>query len=235
MMKLLAMTYNIASGNNLARVRNLKFAASVINQVQPDFVTVNEVRCNTSDVSLHQADELGRLTGYYPVFGKSIDISGGEYGNAFLTRCPLLEREVIHIPDRTSDERAYFEHRTVLRCVVEAKGRKITVLGTHFGLARVEQESAVETVLALLEKETNPVILMGDLNMTPDHPVIQPLFKALHDTANCKDEIKTFPSDEPNGKIDYIMHSGEFETADVYSMDTQCSDHRPLMAELSMN
>ena len=233
-MKITAMTYNICSGHNLAGDRNLMHAASVINQVQPDFVTINEVRCNTSDVPLHQANELGRLTGYYPVFGKSIDISGGEYGNAFLTRRPLLEQEIIQIPDRTSDERAYFEHRTILRCVLDVNGQKLTVLSTHFGLARVEHESAVETMLGVIEKETNPVILMGDLNMQPDHPVIQPLFEALHDTADRKDDIKTFPSGEPVMKIDYIMHKGNIETLSVRSMDTQCSDHRPLMAELSI-
>ena len=233
-MKLLAMTYNIQSGHNLAGDRNIQHAADVVNQVQPDFLTVNEVRCNTSDVPVHQANELGRLTGYYPVFGKSIDISGGEYGNAFLTRRPLIEQEVIHIPDRTSDERAYFEHRTILRSVIEAEGRLITVLGTHFGLAKVEQESAVETVLEILKKEVNPVILMGDLNMEPDNPILQPLFDALCDTAEQSDAIKTFPSGEPKIKIDYILHTADVKTVSVRSMDTQNSDHRPLMAELTI-
>ena len=234
-MKLKVMTYNIASGHNLARERDLKFAASVVNQVQPDFLTVNEVRCNTTDVPIHQGYELGRLTGYYPLFGKSIDICGGEYGNAFLTRWPLIEHEVVHIPDRTSDERAYFEHRTILRAVVEKEGRRITVLSTHFGLAMVEHEAAVETALEILKKETNPVILMGDLNMSPDKERIQPLLNALHDTAGRKGEIKTFPSDEPTQKIDYILHSDAFRTLAVWSMDTQCSDHRPLMAELEID
>lgn len=231
-MKLKVMTYNIASGHNLAGDRNLAHAASVINQIQPDFVTVNEVRCNTSDVPLNQADELGRLTGYYPIFGRSIDISGGEYGNAFLTRSPLIEHEVIHIPDRTSDEKAYFEHRTLLRAVVDVGGQKITVFSTHFGLAKVEQESAVETALEVIGKERNPVILMGDLNMQPDDPILRPLLDALCDTADRKDDIKTYRSDDPTIKIDYILHTEEFKTVSLSSMDTQNSDHRPLFAEL---
>ena len=58
-MKIRVMAYNIASGHNLMGDRNLAYAAAVINQIQPDFVTVNEVRCHTSDVPLHQANELG--------------------------------------------------------------------------------------------------------------------------------------------------------------------------------
>lgn len=233
-MKFTAMTYNIASGRNLAGDRDVRHAASVIEQVKPDVLTLNEVRCHTSDVPIHQANEMGRLLGYNAIFGKSIDIYGGEYGNAFLTRWPVLEHEVVQIPDRTSDEDAYFEHRTVLRSVVEIDGRRITVLGTHFGLAKVEQESAVETVLALVAEEQNPVVFMGDLNMEPNDPILQLLFGALNDTAQQKDDIKTFQSDAPTIKIDYIMHSDAIGTVSVRSMDTQCSDHRPLIAELTI-
>ncbi len=228
------MTYNIASGNNLFKDRNLAHAAEIINLVQPDIVTVNEVCKNTAYAPQHQADVLGSLTGYYPIFGRSIDIAGGEYGNAFLTRRPLMEYGVIHIPDRTSEERNYYEHRTLLRAVIDVGGRKVTVLSTHFGLAKVEQESAVETALAVLERETNPVILMGDLNMEPDNPVLQPLLNVINDTAEGTDFIKTFPSDEPTVKIDYILHSDEFRTVALSSMNTQNSDHRPLFAELEI-
>jgi len=92
----------------------------------------------------------------------------------------------------------------------------------------------VETALAVLERETNPVILMGDLNMEPDDPILQPLLKVLNDTAEGADFIKTFPSDEPRIKIDYILHSDEFRTVALSSMNTQNSDHRPLFAELEI-
>ncbi len=234
-MNLIAMTYNICSGKNLAGERNLAYAASVINEIRPDFVTINEVRCHTADAPVHQANETGRLTGYYPVFGKSIDVSGGDYGNAFLTHWPLIEAEVVHIPDRKYQDKGSYEHRTLLRCVVEVRGRRITVIGTHFGLMQEEKESAVETALEIVGKEENPVVLMGDLNMSPDDPILQPLFKALHDTGNRTAEIKTFPSDAPRVKIDYILHTGEFTGLSLKSMDTQCSDHRPLIAELSID
>lgn len=235
-MTLTAMTYNIQSGRNLQKERDIGFSASVIRKIQPDFAVINEVRSHTEDIGpVNQAWELGRLTGYYPVFGKSIDILGGEYGNAFLTRLPLIETEVIHIPDPSEEERErWTEHRTILRSVVETKEGRITVLGTHFGLSRAEQELAVRTVIAVLEKEENPVILMGDLNMTPEMELMQRLFSVLHDTADGKDTPKSFPSGRPEIKIDYIMHSKEFRTVSLRSVNTQCSDHRPLIARLSI-
>ncbi len=235
-MKLKAMTYNILSGHNLARDLNLEHAASVIRMVQPDFVTLNEVRSHTEDIGpVNQADELGRLTGYYPIFARAIDILGGEYGNAFLSRLPVLETEIIHIPDPAERTGNYFyEHRCILRCVLLAGKQKITIFSTHFGLAPSEQENAVQTMLALIEKETNPVLVMGDLNAEPAANEMQPLFAAMHDAAEGSG-ILTFPSDEPRIKIDHILCSSHWQVLDVCSMDTQESDHRPLIAALELN
>ena len=227
-----AMTYNICSGRNLAREQNIAFAAAVISAVRPDFCGVNEVRAFTSDAPYDQADALGRLTGYYPVFGKSIDVAGGDYGNAFLTRRPLLEREVIHIPDRFEPGVEHVEHRTLLRVVLELDDGPATIFQTHFGLSEAEQRAAVETAVAAIAKETSPVILMGDLNMEPDNPILRPLLDALIDSAGERDEVRTFPSGTPGVKIDYILHSGAFRTLSLRSMDTQNSDHRPLIATL---
>ncbi len=232
-MRITAMTYNICSGHNLRREQDIGFAAAVIRQVQPDFCGVNEVRAFTKDAPYDQADALGRLAGYYPVFGRSIDVAGGRYGNAFLTRRPLLEREVIDIPDRFAEGAKRVEHRTLLRCVIALDGAPVTVFSTHFGLTDMEKQSAVETALAAAARETNPVILMGDLNMQPDDAILRPLLGALRDTAEGRAEPLTFPSDTPSVKIDYILHSDGFTTLSLRSPDTQNSDHRPLIAELA--
>lgn len=234
-MKLKIMTYNIYSGKNLAKELNVEFAASVIRGVQPAFVTLNEVRCRTADVGpIDQSNEIGRLTGYYPVFGKAIDVLGGDYGNAILTRLPLLEHEVIHIPD--PETRAYtghYEHRVILRCVLDAGEKKLTVLCTHFGLNSDEQQLAVKAVLDIAAKESNPVLLMGDLNLTPDAPELKPLYEVFEDTCALDPSILTFPSDVPKIKIDYIFYTKPVKAESVVCLDTQNSDHRPLIAEIS--
>lgn len=235
-MNITAMTYNIQSGHNLDRQLNIDYAASVIREVQPDFAVINEVRSHSTLTGpVDQANELGRLAGYYPVFGKSIDLQVGEYGNAFLTRHPLLETEVIQIPDVPEGEReGHFEHRTIQRSVIDVKGRRITVLGTHFGLSPAEQRLAVQKAVETIKKEENPVILMGDLNVTPDNEILQPMFSVLKDTADGALTPKTYPSGKPKIKIDYIFHSEHFKKISMRSMNTQRSDHRPLIARLTI-
>ena len=234
-MKLKVMTYNIFSGKNLARDLNLEYAASVIREAQPDFVTLNEVRSHTKDVGpINQVYELGRLTGYYPIFARAIDVLGGEYGNAFLSRLPVLESEIIHIPDPEERlEGCFYEHRCLLRCVLLAGRQKITVFSTHFGLAPNEQENAVQTALERISQETDPVLLMGDLNAEPGDAPVRPLFAALHDACKGK-ALLTFPSDTPRIKIDHILYTGPWTVMDVCCPDTQNSDHRPLIAELEL-
>lgn len=234
-MQLTIMTYNICSGKNLQQKRNLGYAASVIREVRPEFVTLNEVRSHTADIGdIDQAEELARLTGYHPVFGKSIDILGGAYGNAFLTRLPLAEWSVIHIPDPEIRGKGYYEHRTLLRCVVKAGDKPLTVFCTHFGLMPDEQTLAVRTAVEAVRAEANPVLLMGDLNLPPDAPALAPLMRVLRDSAGGTAEPLTFPSDVPTVKIDYILHSQDVTVRALRSMDTQCSDHRPLIAEIAL-
>jgi len=235
-MKLTAMTYNICSGRNLEEHRDLAYAAEIILKVQPDFVVLNEVRSHSPDVGpINQAHVLGQMTGYFPVFGRSIDLpNGGEYGNAFLSRLPIQEHEVVHIPDPAVRDNGTFEHRSLLRCVVDTGDGLLTVLGTHYGLNPSEHELAVQTTLKQVAREMNPVLLMGDLNLTPDAPLLQPLFRVLKQASPAETPILTFPSDIPDRKIDYILYHGNITVKSLRSMDTQNSDHRPLFAEVTL-
>ena len=243
-MKLTAMTYNIQSGRNLRRELDTAFAAEIIRSVQPDFVTLNEVRCRTQDVGdVNQADDVARQCGYYPLFGRAIDYDGGEYGNALLTRLPLKAHEVVHIPDPVSRDgddvqrhqgQGFYEHRIILRAVLEAEGRSLTVLCSHFGLNHSEQVNAVQTALEIAQKEENPVLLMGDFNLPPDAPELVPLLERFADTCAEEKGILTWPADEPRVKIDYILYAGGLKCLGVRSMATTNSDHRPLIAQFEV-
>lgn len=231
-----AMTYNICSGLNMARARDLRAQADVILKAAPDVVVLNEVRMGASDAGgAMQAEELGAMTGMNWAFGRSIDIFGGEYGNALLTRHGILSSEVINIPDPPAGERAaHFEHRTIFKNVLDISGRRITVLGSHYGLSPAEQKNAAEKTARVVDSEKNPVIFMGDLNMEPGNPTLNPVYQRLCDAARALPRPLTFPSDEPKMKIDYIFFSREFTVNFHIVPDTRASDHRPILAELSL-
>jgi endonuclease/exonuclease/phosphatase family metal-dependent hydrolase len=107
------------------------------------------------------------------------------------------------------------------------------VLVSHFGLNPDEQELAVRTVLE--NKAEQKCILMGDFNMQPQDPILQPIFAKMKDTAVCfTGEKFSFPSDAPNKKIDYIFVSRDVEVLAADIPDIVASDHRPHTAEIEI-
>ena len=230
-MKLSAMTYNIRSGRNMAGELNIAYAAQVIGELAPDLVNLNEVRARSADVGpVNQAQQLGELLGMEWRFGKSIPFMGGAYGNAVLSRFPVISSEVVHIPDpRETDGR--FEHRTVFKTVLDVDGERLTLLGTHFGLSVSERVLAVATALRLARETEGPLLLMGDLNAEPDQSELAPLFEVFTDCFDRAMLPKTYPASSPEIRIDYIMARG-LTVKNALAFDSLNSDHLPLLCSL---
>ena len=231
---MIVMTYNIRSGRNMAGDLNIAHAAQTISDLAPDIVGLNEVRSHSADVGpVNQAELLGELLSMHWRFGKSIPFMGGAYGNAFLSRYPILEDEVVHIPDPPRELcDHYVEHRSVLRAVVAAPFGPLTVLCSHFGLCKAEREAAVATVLPLVEAARGPVVLMGDFNAQPDEDCIARLREKLTDCFDGAMIPHTFPANSPEIKIDYIMGAGGVRFAFPRAVPSLNSDHLPLLSRL---
>ena len=229
------MTFNTQHClNYLEQKIDFAVMAKAILDCGADIVGLNEMR----DQGTHrdytpQVDTLSELTGLpYFFFAKAIEFTGkGPYGNGLLSRYPILEAESIPIPDpepRKYD--GYYETRCVLKAKLE---NGITVLACHFGLNPDEQENAVATICQhLVDKKC---ILMGDFNVVPEDPVLDPIRRRMQDTADVFGQpLLSFPSDAPDRKIDYIFVSKDVEvlTADIPAI--VASDHRPHTAEITI-
>ena len=248
-MQIRFMTFNIQHGIDYLKQKakgphdddsqdevDLKLMASVVREQQADIIALNEVRGRgVSPGYTAQAEELAALLGYHCYFACALEFEGkNPYGNAILSRFPLQTAETVAIPDPpVQDEDAYYETRCVLRARF-AKAGGFTVLVSHFGLAKSEQRNAVKTITKLLEQEKKPVILMGDFNMEADDPILSPLFEQMTDTAAVFESTqKSWPSDAPEMKIDYILVRGA-KTLQAEIPPVTASDHRPHVALLEL-
>lgn len=112
------MTYNIygARATSPANAADLDALAEVIRRQDPDFVTLNEVDVftNRTGKDVHQARDLAAKLGMEWHFSKAIDRDGGEYGDAVLSKHPIIETRSYRLPCAAS-QRA----RTV-RCASSA-------------------------------------------------------------------------------------------------------------------
>lgn len=240
-MKLKVMTFNIQHGRNHnleGDVIDLDAVVSNVTLQKPDIVGLNEVRSGKhfdhfsglSDQPAYIAEKFG----YNYRFGKSITIFGDcEYGNAVFSKFRILNSEVIAIPDPDEKlEGYYYESRSLIRTDYEIEGKRLTVLNSHFGLAPNEQTNAVDLVFSIVKEVENPVILMGDFNMTPENENVKRLsgiFEDVHRSLN--KAIPTYPSNSPDERIDYIFVKGlKVESADTVKKIV--SDHYAITAVL---
>lgn len=182
-MKLKVMTYNIQHGNvHLGSGIDLTKVAEVVRQSGADVIGLNEVRGRgESSGYFAQAEALAAGLNYHCYFGRSIYVNGSDpYGNAVLSRYPIVEAGVARIPAPTvKNEGAYYEPRSICRCVIEtpSKQKRLAVYATHFGLTREELPGAVSKALALSEQEPYPHVLMGDFNAEPTSRICGPFMK----------------------------------------------------------
>lgn len=226
------MTFNTQHClNYLEQKIDFQIMADAIKKCDADIVGLNEMRGKGIDPDYTaQVEKLSKLTGmenYY--FARAIKFVVGPYGNGFLSKYPIIKAETIPIPD-PKEKKGSRLYET--RCILKAKlSNGLTVLVTHFGLNPDEHENAVKTVVENLGKEK--CILMGDFNVIPDNEVLKPIREKMVDTADWFNEEKfSYPSDNPNRKIDYIFVSPDIKVIAADIPAIVAADHRPHTAEI---
>ena len=234
-MKLKVMTFNTQHClNYVTRQIDAPVMAEAIKTCAPDIVSLNEMRGKgEADGYDAQVDILAKMTDMQGYFAEAIRFEGkNPYGNGLLSKFPILSAEVVPIPiPNVRPYKGYYEDRCLLKAVLDVHGERLTVLVIHVGLNPDEAERAVLTILAHLPSEK--CILMGDFNLTPESPLLAPIFDRMQDASECiKGDVFSFPSDKPRVKIDYVFVSKDIKIESSEIPNIVASDHRPHTAIL---
>ena len=238
------MTYNIygARATSPANAADLDAIAEVIRRQNPDFVTLNEVDVftNRTGKDVHQARDQAEKLGMEWHFSKAIDRDGGEYGDAVLSKYPILEKRSYRLPCAAEQPG---EDRSLCVIRVQIDGKDLYVASTHLDHLSGDASRLVQATEIRRIRDTElegDLILCGDLNAIPSSNVIATMTSFLTNTGPI--DQYTFPSDDPSRKIDYIMyapieHFGVQNCQVVSRGDQQvggvdASDHRPVIADI---
>lgn len=197
------LTFNILHGATTNGDFNFDKIASVIQEVDPDFVALQEVDFKTKRArNFDLVTELGWRTKMTSLFGKAMNYDGGAYGEGVLTKLPLIASRNIPLPHSPGNE-----PRAALEVTVELEsGDTICFVGTHLehqknNPDRIDQTRRINEVFL---QNKYPTILAGDLNDTPESEAISILKKFWTDS-DFENQEPTYPSDKPLKKIDYIL------------------------------
>lgn len=234
------LCYNIHYGQGTDGEYNLDRLAQVINDAKPDLVALQEVDVGVRrSGQVHQARELGKRTKMAVRYGPTQHYDGGLYGNAVLTRLPILDVAIHPLPYTASTPQLTTYPRGAIAVIVRTpSGASLRFVSTHFQHNVAEDRLAeAKQVNRLFAQPNAPLtILAGDFNATPDSMPIAELSRHWSST-HSDPPAPTAPSIKPRSRIDYIFYPRnrdvEVQERRVIA-ESLASDHRPVFAVLGL-
>lgn len=222
------MTYNIHRGIGKDGKLDLARIYDTISRSNADIVALQEVerysiRTGFQDQIEYLADKLSM----YFVYGKSMNILNGQYGNAILSKYPIGDYRLEQLPSRG-------ESRTMLQADLDINGKRFVIYTTHLGLDRAERKVQIERIKELIQNTESLHILTGDFNSTSEELSI--LYDKYIDSAvhSKKQEDITFKNDESGSRIDYLLLSDKLKLLDYAVRQSDASDHFPVVSKIEI-
>jgi endonuclease/exonuclease/phosphatase family metal-dependent hydrolase len=226
-------SYNIHSGIGLDRRCSAGRIVSVLKELDCDLYALQEVDNQPGDheESL-QLERFARDLRMEAVPGLRIVRRTGEYGNAILTRLPILNVR------RHDLSHSWFEPRGALDVQVEVAGQPLRVIATHLGLSRNERRIQWRALMSHLAESPphTPTILLGDMNEWY-RPAAT--LKEAHRTFGEPPAPVGFPSFAPCLALTriWVKPRVALQSVTVHRSETsrRASDHLPVRATIDVN
>jgi endonuclease/exonuclease/phosphatase family metal-dependent hydrolase len=234
------MVYNIHAGKDASGRPNLDEVARLVLAHDADVVLLQEVdRGTRRSGGVDQLRTLMEATEFPGAFGRTLDYDGGEYGIAALSRGGFgyedtVPLRVVPPPARAGGSR---EPRGALVTIVYTRLGRWQAVTTHLDASasddyRRQEADRLEEIVRARRAVGLPLMLGGDMNATPDSAVIKKVLGfGLRDAwTECgSGDGFTFPAAKPVRRIDYLFLTGTLRCTNAQVLDTQASDHRPLL------
>ena len=239
------VTWNIHGGVGRDGRRDLDRVARVLRDARCDAAALQEVgdphRALPGEDRSHevadQAAHLGKLLGWYAAYGPTLVLAGKPYGNAVLSRHPIVRVRNYDLSVRGR------EPRGCLRADLDLGNGVLHLFNLHLGLSGGERRRQAAMLLSadLLRDAalTAPLVVCGDFNIwnPVPGPIARLLRQSLRDAARLAGVSRaTWPAGFPLLRLDRayvdaaveVLGGGVLESADARI----ASDHLPLWLEL---
>jgi endonuclease/exonuclease/phosphatase family metal-dependent hydrolase len=218
-------SYNIHKARGLDRRVDVDRIASVLDEIGADVVGLQEVFGG-------QAHALAGALGMTLVMGVVRESLHGPYGNALLTRLPVLRS---HAFDLSQHGR---EPRGGLRADIEIGAGVLHLFNVHLGLRFGERAAQVARLVAEhvhAGRAPGPRVLMGDLNEWFPASVGRALRREFHG----RRVRRTHPAPAPLFALDRIYWDAGLRGGTVHVHRSRlarvASDHLPLVGRFRLD
>jgi endonuclease/exonuclease/phosphatase family metal-dependent hydrolase len=228
--RIVVASYNVHGCVGRDGERDVGRVARVIEALDADVIGLQEVDLVPVDGGRsHQLDLLSHLVGLEVVAGPTREGRNGHYGNALLTRFPVVAVRNLDLSFRSR------EPRGALDVDLDAAGTILRVVATHLGLSPSERRHQVQRILEAVTADERLTVLLGDIN---EWLVYGRPLRWLHARFGFCRAVRTFPAHFPVFALDRIwVHPSSalrcFE-ARATPESRAASDHLPVRAEVSL-
>ena len=219
-------TWNIHAAVGLDGHFSPQRIADVLRETDADIVALQEVPLGGT----HWPDVLGllsRVLGRVGVAGPTFSVGGRHFGNAVLSRFPVLRTRRIDISFGAR------EPRGAVDADIHCHGSPVRVIATHLGLRTAERRAQVARLLQAFDTTAMPVLLMGDVN---EWFVWGRTLRTLVSHFQPVPAPATFPACRPVFALDRIWIRPRHRLVRVRVHDSPlariASDHLPLLAHI---
>ncbi len=260
--------FNMAHGRGLAnsnwkggsredRKKRLDQIADLLKELDADVVILNEVDFDSSwSFSVNQARYLAERAGYsYWAEQRNLDLRvvawKWRFGNALLSRYPIVGASVIELPDYSSIETLLAGKKRVLNCTMRLHDQRVRVVAVHLcQRSEANRARSADMITKLASSDEVMTIVAGDFNSTPsgfpntesdatwgnaiDRFDASALFQRYPKRPSNSLDQFTFHSTHPITTIDWILIPKQSRMLEYRVVPTTLSDHRPVVAELSL-
>jgi endonuclease/exonuclease/phosphatase family metal-dependent hydrolase len=230
--RLRVATYNVHACVGTDKRHDPARIASVVGELDADIVALQEFTYAASvAIETREPVELVALDGYECALGPTRQIATRCFGNALLTRHPIVE---VHRLDLSLDGR---EPRGALAATVDVGGTPVHVLATHLGLRVRERRFQVQQLLSYLDSVRHSlVVVLGDLN---DWVPLRSVTRVLDRRLGAAPRLRSFPSSRPMLSLDRIwLHPAAALTGMFVhrsALARRASDHLPVVADIDLD
>ena len=245
------ITFNTHHGVGEDARHDLPRLAKLLASVDADVICLQEVDRYFGDRSedVDQALLLSRALDMQLAWGPALDEKRPgdqpprQYGNALLSRLPILISDVHRLPGGG-------EPRSALRTMLELDGGTLWVTNTHLSTGNPQRRADQVAALAALHTGSMEAgVLVGDFNARPDAPELAALHGRFADAWELAeerddrsgwrfwqhDEGLTHPAHSPHRRIDQVWVTPEIAVLGARVLDARgASDHLPLRVDLAV-
>ena len=255
MPRLRLITFNIAHGRGLTPIQgftsprkirvNLRKIAAMFERIAPDVIAMQEIdECSRWAGNFDHLDYLRAHTGFpHAVFGINNRRSGLLnlcYGNALLSRHPLLDTETVTFGARQVGEKGFHfaEIGVGTKCV------PLVNLHLHFS-SRAQRMRQLDHLLTWLREKRStdehewamPPIICGDFNNSHARDdATAALLDRLNEFGDYivrPENGGTFPSPLPTRMLDFVFLPAACRLVQCKVLPMMLSDHCPVLVEFT--